>query len=308
MRAKKHDGHEDDNGDMDLFSRHHITSVRRRITKIPKTLPKTIGGTLGTIGTITAKAGAKVGVAVGLSTGFSDHGHEHEQHELQPRGSSSPSALSPITVVVAEPSGIRDSSELNHGDDHEDDHLQEEHHELMNDTPVPTTRTPDRTSASTPTISSNPLPSIRPSVIARKLSRQPSSIHDTHDHPYEELKELNSPEKASPPRPFLNRAETSSSSRKRREKNESVVTVPPPPREEDEEDLDDHAFDHPSTYVEQQWIWVPKDRLGLSKVIIQELKDAGVEASDDGATMDKKGVVEVTRNPPDEVWDDGHDV
>ncbi|PFH52049.1 hypothetical protein AMATHDRAFT_57827 [Amanita thiersii Skay4041] len=71
---------------------------------------------------------------------------------------------------------------------------------------------------------------------------------------------------------------------------------------------DKHAFDHPSTYVEQAWIWIPKDYLGLSEVLIRELEEAGVEASDIGAVMDEKGIVEVTRNPPDEDWKGGHDV
>ncbi|KAG7442521.1 uncharacterized protein BT62DRAFT_824455, partial [Guyanagaster necrorhizus] len=76
---------------------------------------------------------------------------------------------------------------------------------------------------------------------------------------------------------------------------------------DDEADQDEHAFDHPSTYVEQPWIWIPHDVLGLSKVLVDDLKKAGVEASDAGAMMDRKGVVEVTRNPPDEDWAGGHD-
>lgn len=76
----------------------------------------------------------------------------------------------------------------------------------------------------------------------------------------------------------------------------------------DEEDDDNpHAFDHPSTYVEQPWIWVPKDSLGLSEMLIGELKAVGVDASNLGSSMDEKGVVEVARNPPDEEWDGGHD-
>lgn len=76
---------------------------------------------------------------------------------------------------------------------------------------------------------------------------------------------------------------------------------------DDEADQDEHAFDHPSTYVEQPWIWIPHDVLGLSHVLVDDLKKAGVEASDEGAMMDRKGVVEVTRNPPDEDWAGGHD-
>ncbi|KAF7376421.1 hypothetical protein MSAN_00057600 [Mycena sanguinolenta] len=77
---------------------------------------------------------------------------------------------------------------------------------------------------------------------------------------------------------------------------------------DEEEEQDDHAFDHPSTYVEQPWIWIPKDRLGLSKLLVDDLHASGVDASDLGAVMDKKGIVEVTRNPPDEEWYGGNDL
>ncbi|KAF8875796.1 hypothetical protein CPB84DRAFT_439476 [Gymnopilus junonius] len=66
------------------------------------------------------------------------------------------------------------------------------------------------------------------------------------------------------------------------------------------EDGDVHEFDHPSIYVDQSWIWIPKDTLGLSGYLKAELKDAGVDASDIGAFMDHKGVVEVTGSPADE--------
>lgn len=77
--------------------------------------------------------------------------------------------------------------------------------------------------------------------------------------------------------------------------------------DDDEEDDDDHAFDHPSTYVNQVWIWIPKDTLGLSELLVRDLKAVGVDASDVGANMDEQGVVEVSRNPPDEDWSGGHD-
>lgn len=66
------------------------------------------------------------------------------------------------------------------------------------------------------------------------------------------------------------------------------------------EQLNDNAFDHPSSYVEQRWIWIPKDELGLSELMVADLKASGVQASDLGSTMDKRGVVEVTRSPPEE--------
>ncbi|KAJ7747247.1 DUF221 family protein [Mycena metata] len=76
---------------------------------------------------------------------------------------------------------------------------------------------------------------------------------------------------------------------------------------DEEEEQDDHAFDHPSTYVGAQWVWLPRDRLGLSKLLVDDLHAVGVDASDIGAVMDEKGVVEVTRNPPEDEWDGGFD-
>ncbi|KAF5351925.1 hypothetical protein D9756_007456 [Leucocoprinus leucothites] len=76
----------------------------------------------------------------------------------------------------------------------------------------------------------------------------------------------------------------------------------------DEENEDDvHAFDHPSTYVDQPWIWIPKDHIGLSAFLVKELVDIGVSASDVGAEMREDGIVEVSRNPPDKNWSGGHD-
>jgi hypothetical protein len=80
-----------------------------------------------------------------------------------------------------------------------------------------------------------------------------------------------------------------------------------PTEDEDEDALGAHAFDHPATYVEQPRIWVPRDTLKLSTLLVNELRNAGVDASDDGALMDNKGIVEVSGNPPDEEWSRGHD-
>ncbi|TRM61311.1 phosphate metabolism protein-domain-containing protein [Schizophyllum amplum] len=70
---------------------------------------------------------------------------------------------------------------------------------------------------------------------------------------------------------------------------------------------EEHAFDHPALHEPQPWIWVPRDPLGLSGLLVGELTSAGVEASDVGAVMNEKGVVDVSRGPPDEEWKGGHD-
>lgn len=61
-----------------------------------------------------------------------------------------------------------------------------------------------------------------------------------------------------------------------------------------EEEIDEHAFDHPSTYKPAPWIWVPKDNLGFSDIVLEELREAGVDASDLGAFMNEKARVKVT--------------
>jgi hypothetical protein len=63
--------------------------------------------------------------------------------------------------------------------------------------------------------------------------------------------------------------------------------------ESDDEEYEEHAFDHPSTYEEQTWIWLPKDEFGFSELFVEEFKKAGVDASDIGSTMDANGTVEV---------------
>ena len=77
--------------------------------------------------------------------------------------------------------------------------------------------------------------------------------------------------------------------------------------EDSDSDFDEAGFDHPSTYLDQPWIWVPKDELGMSEQIVAELRKGGVDASDEGAYIDPYGSVEVTRNPPDEAWVGGQD-
>ena len=77
--------------------------------------------------------------------------------------------------------------------------------------------------------------------------------------------------------------------------------------EDVDKDFDVHGFDHPSTYREQPWIWVPRDIFGISSTVVRELRENGIEASDEGSTMDRDGTVEVTRGPPNEEWSGGFD-
>lgn len=100
----------------------------------------------------------------------------------------------------------------------------------------------------------------------------------------------------------------SSHSKSSRKLPEFAPAAPKKGEDDDEDkDFDVHGFDHPSAYAEQPWIWVPRDELGLSHYFVSDFRASGVEASDDGATMDVKGDVEVNRSPPDEDWIGGHD-
>jgi len=67
--------------------------------------------------------------------------------------------------------------------------------------------------------------------------------------------------------------------------------------------LDRHAFDHPASYEHQPIVWIPKDTLGLSEIELAGNREAGVDTSDLGATMNEKGKVDITRPPPDEEWE-----
>jgi len=43
--------------------------------------------------------------------------------------------------------------------------------------------------------------------------------------------------------------------------------------------------------------------LGLSEIELAGNREAGVDTSDLGATMNEKGKVDITRPPPDEEWE-----
>ncbi|CAE6449878.1 unnamed protein product [Rhizoctonia solani] len=116
-----------------------------------------------------------------------------------------------------------------------------------------------------------------------------------------------------------NSAKSKKSNKSKRTDKGGIQIAPPAPAQkasfaggdnssEDDSDLDDFAFDHPNTYKDAPWIWIPKDNLGISTVLLKDLHAVKVEASDIGAEMDEKGVVKVTRNPPDEAWSGGLDI
>jgi len=76
-----------------------------------------------------------------------------------------------------------------------------------------------------------------------------------------------------------------------------------------EDEFEEHAFDHPSTYMQQRMIWIPKWEAHpeLSAELVKEIEGRGVAASDMGAMIDEIGYVNVSRGPPDEDWSGGND-
>jgi len=76
------------------------------------------------------------------------------------------------------------------------------------------------------------------------------------------------------------------------------------PRHNGEQKLDSHAFTNPAAYKPQPVVWLPKDTLGIAKIELESNRLSGIESSDQGAIMNEKGKVEISRPPPDEEWDD----
>jgi hypothetical protein len=72
-----------------------------------------------------------------------------------------------------------------------------------------------------------------------------------------------------------------------------------------DDDLEENAFNHPSTYQDQPWIWIPQWEVHpeISAQLVEDIKAGGVDASDIGAIIDDHGTVWVKRSPPDEDWD-----
>lgn len=72
-----------------------------------------------------------------------------------------------------------------------------------------------------------------------------------------------------------------------------------------DDELAANAFNHPSTYQNQPWIWIPQWEAHpeISAQLVEDIKAGGVEASDIGAIIDDHSTVWVKRNPPDEDWD-----
>ncbi|GAA5875622.1 hypothetical protein JCM1840_003281 [Sporobolomyces johnsonii] len=71
-----------------------------------------------------------------------------------------------------------------------------------------------------------------------------------------------------------------------------------------EEHLDKNAFNHPATYEGYPIVWVPEDQHGFYEKEVEDTRAAGVDVSAEGATMNAKGKVNISRAPPGEEWDE----
>ena len=58
--------------------------------------------------------------------------------------------------------------------------------------------------------------------------------------------------------------------------------------------------------MDQPVIWIAEDAYGLARLEVAKIEQGKVDASTQGANMDKDGKIHVSRGPPDELWDGGN--
>lgn len=75
-----------------------------------------------------------------------------------------------------------------------------------------------------------------------------------------------------------------------------------------DEHLDKNAFNHPATYQDYDTVWIPQDPAGLYRDELEATQAAGVDVSSEGATMNEKGKVDISRAPPGEDWDSSQQI
>jgi hypothetical protein len=60
--------------------------------------------------------------------------------------------------------------------------------------------------------------------------------------------------------------------------------------------LDEMAFEHPALWRDQPTVWLPNDQLGLSREAVERARRRNVLITDDDATIDEKGKVDISRD------------
>ena len=58
--------------------------------------------------------------------------------------------------------------------------------------------------------------------------------------------------------------------------------------------LDENTFTHPALWREQPTVWLPRDQLGLSKEAVERARRRNVLITDENATIDEKGKVDIS--------------
>ena len=62
---------------------------------------------------------------------------------------------------------------------------------------------------------------------------------------------------------------------------------------------DEDGFAHPAISRRQRTVWIPRDPDGVAQSEEEACRAAGVRASSEGALVDRKGKVDITAPPPD---------
>lgn len=60
----------------------------------------------------------------------------------------------------------------------------------------------------------------------------------------------------------------------------------------------DNAFKEPPAYEAAPVVWLARDHLGIGAAEVEDMQAKGVQASLQGAEMNEKGKVDVSRSPP----------
>jgi len=68
--------------------------------------------------------------------------------------------------------------------------------------------------------------------------------------------------------------------------------------------LDETTFMHPALYREQPTVWLPRDQLGLSREAVERARARGVQITDEDATIDNDGKIDIQT---DELPGEDHD-
>ncbi|GAA5981751.1 hypothetical protein JCM10908_004590 [Rhodotorula pacifica] len=125
------------------------------------------------------------------------------------------------------------------------------------------------------------------------LQKSPASFGTHNQHGIKEKDESTFP----PPRPSSDEQNAPLRAEQSHVAETERSTIP------GDEHLDKNAFDHPATYQDYDTVWIPQDPAGLYRDEVEATQAAGVDVSCEGATMNEKGKVDISRAPPGEDWD-----